>query len=76
MLSVKMDNGRYILNIRGFNVFNFLPWQKPVLLITVAMLFCLVSSYDIEQEEQSQALYCENVKAKVWPAYDKETKCK
>jgi len=56
--------------------FSFLPWQKPVMLITMAMLFCLVSSYDIEQEEQSQALYCENVKAKVWPAYDKDVVCK
>ena len=57
-------------------LFQFLPWQKPVLFITMAMLFCLVSSYDIEQEEQTQALYCENVKAQVWPAYDKDIKCK
>jgi len=57
-------------------MFSFLPWQKPVLLITMAMLFCLVSSYDIEQEEQSRALYCENVNAQVWPAYDKNIKCK
>lgn len=76
MLLVKMVNGRYILNIRGFNMFSFLPWQKPVLLITMAMLFCLVGSYDIEQAEQTQALYCENVKAKVWPDYDKNIKCK
>ena len=46
------------------------------MLITMAVLLCLVSSYDIEQAEQDQALYCENVKAKVWPAYDKEVKCK
>ena len=46
------------------------------MLVTMAMLFCLVSSYDIEQEEQSQALYCENVEAQVWPAYDEEIKCK
>ena len=57
-------------------MFSFLPWQKPVLFITMAMLLCLVSSYDIEQEEQSRALYCENVKAKVWPAYDPSIKCK
>jgi len=57
-------------------MFSFLPWQKPVLLITMAMLFCLVSSYDIEQAEQDKALYCENVKAQVWPAYDKNIKCK
>lgn len=57
-------------------MFSFLPWQKPVMLITMAMLFCLVSSYDIEQEEQSQAMYCENVKAQVWPAYDPSIKCK
>ena len=57
-------------------LFQFLPWQKPVMLITMAVLLCLVSSYDIEQEEQSQALYCENVQAQVWPAYDKEIKCK
>ena len=43
--------------------------------ICVAMLFCLVSSYDIEQAEQTQSLYCENVKAKVWPAYDKAIEC-
>ena len=61
-----------------FNIpmFQFLPWQKPVLLIIIAVLFCLVSSYDIEQAEQTQALYCENVKAKVWPAYDKDIKCR
>lgn len=46
------------------------------MLITMVMLLCLVSSYDIEQEEQSQALYCENVKAGVWPAYDKDVMCK
>ena len=57
-------------------LFQFLPWQKPVMLITMAMLLCLVSSYDIEQAEQTQALYCENVKAKVWPAYDKDVVCK
>jgi len=57
-------------------MFSFLPWQKPVLLITMAMLFCLVSSYDIEQEEQEAKLYCENVKAGIWPAYDKKIKCK
>lgn len=57
-------------------MFSFLPWQKPVLLINLAMLFCLVSSYDIEQEEENYVLYCENVEAKVWPAYDKEIKCK
>jgi len=45
------------------------------MLITMTMLFCLVSSYDIEQEEQSQTLYCENVKAGVWPAYDKAIDC-
>ena len=57
-------------------MFSFLPWQKPVLLITMAMLLCLVSSYDIEQAEQSRALYCENVKAQVWPDYDASIKCK
>ena len=57
-------------------LFQFLTWQKPVLLITMAMLLCLVSSYDIEQEEQEAKLYCENVKAHVWPAYDKGVKCK
>ena len=56
--------------------FSLLPWQKPVMLITLAMLLCLVSSYDIEQEEQTQALYCENVKAGVWPDYDASIKCK
>ena len=57
-------------------LFQFLPWQKPVMLITMAVLLCLVSSYDIEQEEQTQALYCENVQALVWPAYDKDVVCK
>lgn len=57
-------------------MFSFLPWQKPVLLITMVMLLCLVSSYDIEQAEQSRAMYCENVQAKVWPAYDKDVVCK
>jgi len=60
----------------NISMFSFLPWQKPVMLITMAMLLCLVSSYDIEQEEQTQALYCENVKAGIWPAYDKKIKCK
>lgn len=60
----------------NISMFSFLPWQKPVMFITMAMLLCLVSSYDIEQEEQSQALYCENIEAQVWPAYDKEIKCK
>ena len=46
------------------------------MLITMAVLLCLVSSYDIEQEEQSQSLYCENVKAQVWPDYDASIKCK
>jgi len=46
------------------------------MLITMTMLFCLVSSYDIEQEEQEAKLYCENVKDKVWPAYDPSIKCK
>ena len=41
----------------------------------MAMLLCLVSSYDIEQEEQFQALYCENVKVQAWPAYDKAIDC-
>ena len=57
-------------------LFQFLPWQKPVLLITMALLLCLGSSYDIEQEEQTKALYCENVEAGVWPAYDPSIKCK
>ena len=57
-------------------LFQFLPWQKPVMLITMAMLLCLVSSYDIEQEEQTQALYCENIEAQVWPDYDKDVVCK
>ena len=65
-----------LLNMSKDCMFNFLPWQKPVLLITMAVLFCLVSSYDIEQAEQDQALYCENVKYKVWPAYDKAIECK
>lgn len=56
--------------------FSFLPWQKPILLITAAMLFCLVSSYDIEQEEQSQALYCDMTSEGSWPAYDKDVVCK
>lgn len=46
------------------------------MLITMAVLLCLVSSYDIEQAEQDQALYCENVEAGVWPAYDASIKCK
>ena len=41
----------------------------------MAMLFCLVASYDVEQAEQDQSLYCENVKASVWPAYDKTIEC-
>lgn len=57
-------------------MFSFLPWQKPVLLVTMAMLFCLVSSYDIEQEEENYVLYCENIDAQVWPAYDASIKCK
>ena len=53
----------------------FHPWQLVVMGVCMAMLFCLVASYDIEQAEQDQALYCENVKAKVWPAYDKAIDC-
>ena len=60
----------------NIEMFSFLPWQKPVLLITMAVLFCLVSSYDIDQAEQSKALYCENVKDGVWPDYDKDVVCK
>ena len=56
--------------------FSLLPWQKAVLAITCAMLFCLVASYDLDQAEQDQALYCENVKLGAWPAYDKTILCK
>lgn len=57
-------------------VFAFLPWQKAVLAITCAMLFCLVASYDVDQAQQDQSLYCENVKLGAWPAYDKTILCK
>ena len=56
--------------------FSFLPWQKAVLAITCTMLFCLVASYDVDQAQQDQALYCENVKLGAWPAYDKTILCK
>ena len=76
MLLVKMVNGRYTLSIRGFNMFYFLPWQKPVLLITMAMLFCLVASYDYDNAKASEKLYCDMTAEGSWPAYDKEIKCK
>lgn len=57
-------------------MFSFLPWQKPVLMTTVVVLFCLVASYDIEQAEQTQAMYCEMVDEGTWPAYDTSIKCK
>lgn len=52
------------------------PWQKLLLGSMLAMLFCLVASYDIESEEQEAKLYCENVKAKVWPSFDESIICK
>lgn len=57
-------------------MFKLLVWQKYVLAFTSIMLLGLVGSYDIEQAEKSHALYCENVASGVWPAYDKEIKCK
>ena len=63
-------------NFPMYNIISTLhPWQKLLLGSTLAMLFCLVGSYDIESEEQEQALYCENVKAKVWPSFDKTILC-
>lgn len=57
-------------------LFRFLGWQKAVLGVTFAILFCLVASYDVDQAKQDQALYCENVKLGAWPAYDKTILCK
>jgi hypothetical protein len=64
-----------------YKIFNhdtriFHPWQLVVMGIACAMLFCLVASYDVDQVQQDQALYCENVKLGAWPAYDKTILCK
>lgn len=55
--------------------FSFHPWQLFVMGICIVMLFCLVSSYDIDQANDDKEIYCQMVEERTWPAYDKEVDC-
>lgn len=51
------------------------PWHLVVLGAAFAMLFGMVGSFDIEDAQASQALYCEMVQEGTWPAYDNAIDC-
>ena len=44
--------------------------------ISIVMLLCLVSSYDIDQAKEEKEVYCQMVEEGTWPDYDKAVRCK
>ncbi len=53
----------------------FKQWQLVVLGMTFAMLFGLVGSYDYEEAQASQALYCEMTTEGSWPLFNSAIDC-
>jgi hypothetical protein len=47
----------------------FKQWQLFVLGFTFSMLFGLVGSYDYDEAQASQALYCDMTSEGSWPDY-------
>lgn len=53
----------------------FKPWQLFTLGISFAMLFGLVGSYDYQDAQASEKLYCDMTTEGSWPSYDKAIDC-
>lgn len=53
----------------------FKPWQLIVLGVCFAMLLCLVGSYDYDEAQAGEKLYCDMTTEGSWPKYDKVIGC-
>lgn len=53
----------------------FKPWHLVILGICFAMLFGMVGSFDYQDAQANQALYCAMVQEGTWPAYDNSIDC-
>ena len=51
------------------------PWQLFTLGMIFAMLFGLVVSFDYQDAQASEQLYCAMVQEGSWPAYDNSIDC-
>lgn len=53
----------------------FKQWQLIVLGVCFAMLLGLVGSYDYDEAQASEKLYCNMTTEGSWPKYDKAIDC-
>lgn len=54
---------------------SFKPWQLVVLGMTFAMLFGLVGSYNYEDAQASEKLYCDMTTEGSWPLFNSAIDC-
>ena len=53
----------------------FYPWQLVVLGVCFAMIFGIIGSYDYDEAQASEKLYCNMTAEGSWPAYDSAIDC-
>ena len=51
------------------------PWQLFTLGMIFAVLLGMVGSFDYQDAQANEQIYCEMVKEGTWPAYDKAIDC-
>lgn len=54
---------------------SFKSWQLVALGMTFAMIFGLVGSYDYQEAQASEKLYCDMTSEGSWPAYNEAIEC-
>ena len=54
---------------------SFKPWQLVVLGICFAMLFGLIGSYDYDDAQASEKLYCNMTTEGSWPLFNSAIDC-
>jgi len=53
----------------------FYPWQLVALGICFAMLFGLIGSYDYDEAQASEKLYCDMTTEGSWPLFNSAIDC-
>ena len=53
----------------------FKPWQLVVLGVVFAVLFGMVGSFDYQDAQANEQIYCTMVQEGSWPAYDNSIDC-
>ena len=53
----------------------FKPWHLVVLGVIFAVLFGMVGSFDYQDAQANEQIYCTMVQEGTWPAYDNSIDC-